>query len=152
MGWTFKDLLRLFFFFWVCRLKASAASSHYGAYAKAQQIGWLFGWLVGHGNCGRFHREPLVMAGGHNLRSLDTGRWCQTATAQCEWMRGKEVKRITKMYNKMVMRLVILVSLVNLGSLEPLLPASHLPEAKTLVEFEIVWHQAGVHGQDEAFR
>lgn len=39
----------------------------------------------------RFHREPLVMAG------------------------GKEVKRITKMYNKM---------------------------AKTLVEFEIVWHQA----------
>lgn len=39
----------------------------------------------------RFHREPLVIAG------------------------GKEVKRITKMYNKM---------------------------AKTLVEFEIVWHQA----------
>ena len=68
-------------------------------------------------------------------------------------MRGKEVKRITKMYNKMVMRLVILVSLVNLGSLEPFFVASHLPEAKTLVEFEIVWHQAGVHsGQDEAFR
>ena len=41
MGWTFKDLLRLFF--WVGRIKASAASSHYGAYAKAQQIGCLFG-------------------------------------------------------------------------------------------------------------
>lgn len=37
------------------------------------------------------------------------------------------MKRITKMYNKMVMRLVILVSLVNLGSLEPFFVVSQPP-------------------------